>query len=42
MLIYIIPFRYKVQVAPQDMETGQGDGKSFDPFSERRVDNPTT
>ncbi|XP_017764888.1 PREDICTED: proton-coupled amino acid transporter-like protein pathetic [Eufriesea mexicana] len=34
--------KYKVQVAPRDMEAGQGDGKSFDPFSERTVDNPTT
>ena len=34
--------KYKVQVAPRDVETGPGDGKSFDPFSERRVDNPTT
>ncbi|XP_003707664.1 solute carrier family 36 member pathetic [Megachile rotundata] len=34
--------KYKVQVASRDVETGQGDGKTFDPFSERRVDNPTT
>lgn len=34
--------KYKVQVAPRDMEAGQGDGKSFDPFTERRIDNPTT
>ena len=34
--------KYKVQVAPRDVETGPGDGKTFDPFSERRVDNPTT
>ncbi|CAL7935557.1 unnamed protein product [Xylocopa violacea] len=34
--------KYKVQVAPRDIEAGQGDGKSFDPFTERRVDNPTT
>ncbi|XP_017887753.1 proton-coupled amino acid transporter-like protein pathetic [Ceratina calcarata] len=34
--------KYKVQVAPRDMEAGQVDGKSFDPFTERRVDNPTT
>ncbi|XP_012244312.1 proton-coupled amino acid transporter-like protein pathetic [Bombus impatiens] len=34
--------KYKVQVAPRDIEVGQGDGKSFDPFNERKVDNPTT
>lgn len=34
--------KYKVQVAPRDVEGGQGDDKKFDPFSERRVDNPTT
>ncbi|XP_076623501.1 solute carrier family 36 member pathetic [Colletes latitarsis] len=34
--------KYKVQVAPRDVEAAQGDGKIFDPFSERKVDNPTT
>lgn len=38
----VLSAKYKVQVAPKDVETGQGDGKSFDPFSERKIDNPTT
>jgi len=35
-------FRYKVQVAPRDVEVALGDEKNFDPFAERKVDNPTT
>ncbi|KAG7202343.1 hypothetical protein KM043_018671 [Ampulex compressa] len=38
----VLSAKYKVQVAPRDVETGQGDGKSFDPFTERKVANPTT
>lgn len=38
----VLTSKYKVQVAPRDLETGQGDGKTFDPFTERRIDNPTT
>lgn len=38
----ILATKYKVQVAPRDVETGQPDGKGFDPFTERKVDNPTT
>ncbi len=35
--------KYKVQVASRDVETAaQRDGKSFDPFTERKVSNPTT
>ncbi|XP_043286065.1 proton-coupled amino acid transporter-like protein pathetic [Venturia canescens] len=34
--------KYKVQVTPRDTELGQTDRKSFDPFVERKVDNPTT
>ncbi|XP_031828390.1 solute carrier family 36 member pathetic [Nomia melanderi] len=34
--------KYKVQVVPRDPEALQGDGKKFDPFNERKVDNPTT
>ncbi|XP_033224191.1 proton-coupled amino acid transporter-like protein pathetic [Belonocnema kinseyi] len=33
--------KYKVQVLPRDLENGH-DGKAFDPFLERKVDNPTT
>ncbi|KAL0102324.1 hypothetical protein PUN28_018690 [Cardiocondyla obscurior] len=35
-----ITYLYNVQVAPRDLEAG--DEKSFDPFGERKVDNPTT
>lgn len=36
----VLPAKYKVQVAPRDVESG--DGKAFDPFTERKVENPTT
>lgn len=35
-------FRYKVQVASRDVEAALADEKSFDPFAERKVENPTT
>ncbi|XP_078043406.1 solute carrier family 36 member pathetic [Augochlora pura] len=38
----VLPSKYKVQVAPRDLESAQGEGKTFDPFTERIVDNPTT
>ncbi|KAJ8667989.1 hypothetical protein QAD02_009652 [Eretmocerus hayati] len=34
--------KYKVKVAPRDVENAQRDEKSFDPFTERRIANPTT
>ncbi|XP_043465097.1 proton-coupled amino acid transporter-like protein pathetic [Leptopilina heterotoma] len=37
----VLPNKYKVQVFTRDMENGY-DGKAFDPFLERKVDNPTT
>lgn len=36
----VLPAKYKVQVAPRDVESG--DGKAFNPFTERKVENPTT
>lgn len=33
--------KYKVKVVPRDLENGH-DVKAFDPFLERKVDNPTT
>ncbi|XP_023289365.1 proton-coupled amino acid transporter-like protein pathetic, partial [Orussus abietinus] len=30
------------KIAPKDVENGQADGKSFDPFTERKVENATT
>ncbi|XP_015184042.1 PREDICTED: proton-coupled amino acid transporter 1 [Polistes dominula] len=36
----VLPAKYKVQVAPRDIETGEA--KAFNPFTERKVDNPTT
>ncbi|XP_020284696.1 proton-coupled amino acid transporter-like protein pathetic [Pseudomyrmex gracilis] len=39
----VLSAKYKVQVAPRDVEGGLGENeKSFDPFAERKVDNPTT
>ncbi|XP_011869233.1 PREDICTED: proton-coupled amino acid transporter 4 [Vollenhovia emeryi] len=38
----VLSAKYKVQVAPRDVETAVGDEKSFDPFAERKVANPTT
>ncbi|XP_014483363.1 PREDICTED: proton-coupled amino acid transporter 4 [Dinoponera quadriceps] len=38
----VLSAKYKVQVAPRDVEAGQVDGNGFDPFAERKVDNPTT
>ncbi|KAH0955802.1 hypothetical protein HN011_004109 [Eciton burchellii] len=38
----VLSAKYKVQVAPRDIEVGLNDEKSFDPFAERKVDNPTT
>lgn len=40
--VFYLYSRYKVQVAPRDVENGLGDEKSFDPFAERKVENPTT
>lgn len=37
----VLPNKYKVQVFTRDLENGY-DGKAFDPFRERKVDNPTT
>ncbi|KAL7307075.1 hypothetical protein TKK_0000813 [Trichogramma kaykai] len=36
----ILPSKYKV--TPNDVESAKDDGKSFDPFTERQVANPTT
>lgn len=41
MCMYLY-FRYKVQVASRDVEAALADEKSFDPFAERKVENPTT
>ncbi|XP_051163226.1 proton-coupled amino acid transporter-like protein pathetic isoform X2 [Leptopilina boulardi] len=37
----VLPNKYKVQAFTRDLENGY-DGKAFDPFMERKVDNPTT
>ncbi|EFN70451.1 Proton-coupled amino acid transporter 4 [Camponotus floridanus] len=38
----VLSAKYKVQVASRDVEAALADEKSFDPFAERKVDNPTT
>ncbi|XP_036150354.1 proton-coupled amino acid transporter-like protein pathetic isoform X2 [Monomorium pharaonis] len=38
----VLSAKYKVQVTPRDPEAALGDEKSFDPFAERKIDNPTT
>ncbi|KYM92570.1 Proton-coupled amino acid transporter 4 [Atta colombica] len=38
----VLSAKYIVQVTPRDVEAALGDEKSFDPFAERKVDNPTT
>lgn len=38
----VLSAKYKVQVASRDVEAAVTDEKSFDPFAERKVDNPTT
>ncbi|XP_024936613.1 proton-coupled amino acid transporter-like protein pathetic isoform X2 [Cephus cinctus] len=38
----VLSAKYKVQVAARDAENGHADGKTFNPFSERTIQNPTT